>query len=144
MVLIMENQKSELVYLPIEYFTSHTSIRSLFCVTFLACLYGRTGSYCHPVWASHFKVLQQSFLCKGQGTVRLAVLYRNRSSSYLTVIFRLQKRRKKRIRKKMRRCSQDKKQVKISRKPRRCQPSRLTKKLINLSERIHENIRCFA
>ena len=29
--------------------------------------------------ASHFKALCQSFLCYGQGTVRRAILYRNRS-----------------------------------------------------------------
>ena len=30
------------------------------------------------VWASHFKVLRQSFLCDGQGDDRRAILYMDR------------------------------------------------------------------
>ena len=57
----------------------------LIIMSFSAHLYESTGSYCsHPdislAWtlASHFKVLQQNFLCDGQGTVRLAILCAHR------------------------------------------------------------------
>ena len=48
----------------------------------LARLYECTESYCchfDSALVSHFKVLRQSFLCYGQGTVRRAILYRDRT-----------------------------------------------------------------
>ena len=57
---------------------------------FVDCLYESTESCCCHLdfgvgIASHLKVLCQSFLCDGQGTVRQAILYGNRSCFLLRV-----------------------------------------------------------